>query len=376
ARQTGGLAPLRMVMPAGNDNLAQTQAQISLPRSDAESLSWRLPPGDYSVSYLEIWMPNFLSKEALFGVAPHLRLTLPDGTQIDPPPLAVGQQVNLLSADGGDVVGRLFCDLQDRQDSSDTSSGRVRLLLALNPTAARDPQTPTIPAGAWALDLSLTTKMPDAVHVTLDLCIQRDDTLGIGPDRGVPSYFEAPGYRVFDDAGRVIDTDGERDLSPSAVRRRGTLNARATSVTTCRVGAYRAQDGRMAPYSSSGFGPMHHAAMSQLLVDGPHVSAAGDHSLALGGVMAAGTRSGSVVSLSGTSMASAQIAREVAKALKGRHPTRDPESNLGTPGAIENIAQVAIRERRFSTPALKPDKTGAGRVPFTPLPGYKDRGGL
>ncbi|MEM9270568.1 MAG: hypothetical protein AAGA78_16735, partial [Pseudomonadota bacterium] len=46
ARQTGGLAPLRMVMPAGNDNLAQTQAQISLPRGDSEALSWRLPPGD------------------------------------------------------------------------------------------------------------------------------------------------------------------------------------------------------------------------------------------------------------------------------------------------------------------------------------------
>ncbi|MEO1550520.1 MAG: hypothetical protein AAFR93_08815 [Pseudomonadota bacterium] len=368
ARQADALAPVRMVMPAGNNNLDQTQAQITLKQGESEDLTWRLPPQDFSTSYLEVWMPRFLDSDALATKVPQLELTLPDGTVLGAPSLNVGQSVDLLPVGGGAPAGRLYCD---RQNHATSKSGRVRLLLALSPTASRSPGAATVSPGAWGLRLQVDTDM----HVILDLSIQRDDTIGVGPDRGVPSFFEDDAYRVHDARGDLLDTDGELVAPASNLRRRGTMNAIATGVTTCRVGAYEVQSERSAPYSASGFGEMHLSPLLPQVVERPNVAAAGDTSRAKPGVMAAGTRSGSVVFQSGTSMACAQTARLVADLLKPWHKTRDPLSNLGVPGAVEHVAISAESRGVYATPAPIVEKAGAGRLPYKPLQGYRQRSG-
>jgi hypothetical protein len=101
--------------------------------------------------------------------------------------------------------------------------------------------------------------------------------------------------------------DGEFDDTGSLMSRFGTLNGIATANDTAVhvAGGYVLLDGRKSPYSSAG--PSRDYPTTQRR--GPDYVLPCDESYALQGILAGGTRSGSVFRLIGTSTAAPQLAR-------------------------------------------------------------------
>ena len=88
---------------------------------------------------------------------------------------------------------------------------------------------------------------------------------------------------------------------PWPSRRSGTLNGFGSGAMPVTVAGYRQADGTMAPYSGSG-------------VKGgskPDAAAVSDRSAVLRGVLTAGTFSGAVAAVGGTSVAAPQVTRRV-----------------------------------------------------------------
>jgi hypothetical protein len=103
------------------------------------------------------------------------------------------------------------------------------------------------------------------------------------------------------------------------------MNAVATGKNTFVVGGYVRESAMPAPYSAGG-PVVKPGAAPRWPRRGPDAIAVSDQSRVLPGVLAAGTRSGSVVALNGTSVAAPQAAR-----MKARE--------LGRPQAAEAVVQ-------------------------------------
>ena len=118
--------------------------------------------------------------------------------------------------------------------------------------------------------------------------------------RGGQSYFVDPLYdplRYLQAA--TDDTPGTK----ASVRRRGTLTGIATGSGALVAAGYRFSDKKHVHYSSAG--------PTRGLAVGPTCAAVTDQCRSLPGVLAAGTRGGSVARLIGTSTAAPQLARWV-----------------------------------------------------------------
>jgi hypothetical protein len=128
--------------------------------------------------------------------------------------------------------------------------------------------------------------------------IQRDTSFG--HTRGArQSYFDD----CFDETGTWARGENpERAF----VRRFGTINGLATHDSVTVVGSCVGSSCRPARYSSAG------ASAGSSEPGTVHYSAPSETSYAVAGVPAAGTRSGAVFHMSGTSTASPQVAREFA----------------------------------------------------------------
>ena len=111
----------------------------------------------------------------------------------------------------------------------------------------------------------------------------------------------------------------------STIKRDGSINAIATGSHTIVAGGYVRKENRVVKYSSGG--PISPASGAVKAVDrldpddlertGPDAVARSDESYVHQGILAAGTRSGSVVVMNGTSVAAPQIARQIAKEREG-----------------------------------------------------------
>jgi hypothetical protein len=129
------------------------------------------------------------------------------------------------------------------------------------------------------------------------------------------SFFVDPEWEATQSASASCTfVDGEFDNYGSLIHRHGTLNGTATAEDSGVhvAGGYVVLDGRKSPYSSAGparRGPLPHRRV------GPDYVMPCDESYALQGILAGGTRSGSVFRLIGTSAAAPQLARWVVDAL-------------------------------------------------------------
>ncbi|HEX4894332.1 MAG TPA: S8 family serine peptidase, partial [Hyphomicrobiaceae bacterium] len=142
------------------------------------------------------------------------------------------------------------------------------------------------------------------------------------PTAGRQSYFDDPSYERRDWKGHVVLTD----KPDSPVKRRGTLNAIATGddPRIIVMGGYVLSTGRAADYSSSG--------PTSGTRTGPDALAMSDRTPVLGGVLAAGTRSGSRVAMNGTSVAVPSVTRMIARELAaGRAGDRTFVQNAAEP---------------------------------------------
>lgn len=331
---------VRIVLPAGNSFLLRTHAQVEFRQANqCKSLRWRVLPDGFTPSFAEIWLPLREPDAPLNRL--EVTITSPTGDR------------HTISETSGPVrwgvPGRVYAEAHY---SIAQPSGRGMFRISVAPTTYLDDPTLTLsPPGTWCIELK---NVNDGLtgHV-VHAWVQRDDTLYGFPVRGRQSFFDDPCYVRFDQPGY----DKETDDPDSLVKRAGTINSMATGESTIVAGGYLRKEMAMASYSSAGVlvGPSRF----------PDAAAVSEDSRIYSGIFAAGSYSGSVVAMNGTSVAAPQVARLVA-------------SDLAAGGNGDRLfvdARAAIDEGSYpaaTTPPRPPaERGGTGRLkPFGPQKRY------
>lgn len=300
-------ARFSVAVPAGNHRQARCHAQVTLaPGKRGRVLHWRVLPDDRTPSFMELWC-----NEAPLLDDGTSRLDVTVRPPAGRPSGAIGcPGVEVLETRGGELVGAVVC--LDR-----VAGGRgTMVLVAVSPTASLDARA-LAPAGVWEIELH--NRGPEAV--TVDAWIQRDESVDGFPRSGRQSYFDDPHDRRAERS--PLD---EREDPATYVKRRGTLSGLAGGQRATAVGALREADRQRARYSGEGLTP-----------GKPDVVAVSDRSRVLGGVLGAGTFSGSRVALDGTSVATPQEVRRLVTPANAPRtkpgPVAKPRPPVGAPPA-------------------------------------------
>lgn len=279
---------LRISVPAGNAYQSRTHANGEL-HSDlpAQHLHWRVQPDDRTQSFLEIWLDEG---------ADNVRITVtPPGGLPALPELGIGES-GLWMGEGGQPL----CGLIFPQRSALGRRGTCALL-ALAPTFSRRGGKVTAPFGVWQVTL---THHDGGDAVVWDAYIERDD-VALGVNTGArQSYLEDELY----DVNAYVDSPD----NPTPIRRSGTFNSLSTGMRTLSAGGTRrhaSPSGHFALYSPRRPDPDAGRPQRPYVKKVPDTLYPSDDNPALWGVLGAGSRSGSVVRLAGTSSSSPQLAR-------------------------------------------------------------------
>lgn len=326
--------PLEVVIPSGNSHLSRAHAQMAFPSvNDVETTRWRVLPDDRTSSFVEIWLP------ARTGAARMALTVTPPGGQTSPP---LGELVN-----GAGFVwqpqGQPLCWVL--YQFAPAPSPRARFFIALLPTEFLDVPGQLAPPGEWNIRLeNLSAGAVQPVHAW----VQRDDTPLGYPVRGRQSYFDEACYIRFDAQGEEIEEDAhpEQVASPCHVKRAGLINALATGNQTIVAGGYLRKELRFARYSAGG--------TPDPAFRRPDAALVSDDSKVHAGILAAGSRSGSMVAINGTSVAAPQLARWVADQLAA--------GNAGDRAAVCAQAQADEAALPAGKPPLQPERGGCGRM--------------
>jgi hypothetical protein len=315
---SGAERPPVVAVAAGNRNLSRGHAQ-NAPCETGLSVIWHTQPADPTSNFLEIRVVASAGQVT----ALQLSVTPPGQSEaltvtLDVPPDDPVQGPQLLALNNG-FIGRASLRA--------LSDGVTLLTLALAPSDPGPAGGPVAPAGDWLVSVETPGATPDRI----DAYIMRDDVPHGFRDIGRQSYFVDPAYADRDESGRLLIEDP--DPPQSVIRRSGTLNAIATAGTACEadrhhwvVGAY------VGPDTS---GELHAADYSAAPLSETDeridCSAQGDQSKVLSGVPAAGTRSGTLVRINGTSIAAPQLIRHLSmgKGNLNEHPTGAPATRIG-----------------------------------------------
>ncbi len=276
---------LDVVMAAGNSYLARGHAEITLGAGTTALPDWHVLADDGTPSFLELWFPSSTDVDALT-----LTVHSPRGeVQV------LAGPGELRFTDRGQVVA--LASLQQR-----TASGEAPMaLIAVAPTTWAERWDVPAPSGRWKVELQHAGTQP----IVCQAYVQRDDAAIGRPTRGRQSWLDDPGYERLDARGDLQ----LHDNPVSTVRRAGTLNGLATGAGVHVAGGALARAGGVlepARYAS--------APDAERRIAGPDEFALAitEDSPVLAGVLAAGTASGSVLALSGTSTAAPQLARQLA----------------------------------------------------------------
>jgi hypothetical protein len=298
----------RLVLPAGNSYRAKAVARLELNGSTWHQLDWVILPDDGTPNFLEIWLDGGSAKHKPSPV--EISLT-PPGTAAYLTQLYEGAVYVFES--GGHAVAGMYYDVYP-----DTK--RARILLAIGPTVRNDEGRSLAPSGSWKISIRNVKRRAVTAHVY----VQRDDTPFGYPRRGRQSRLDHSKAYQRDPTTGDYRLQGE----DCPIIYRDTLSSLATSSQekpdhTIVVGAAEATDNHPpADYTSSG---------PTRLRTGPDFSAFADDGEAHWGRLGAGTFSGSVMAMRGTSVAAPQIARHVANDLAAGRPSG---SQTGEPGEI------------------------------------------
>jgi Subtilase family len=265
---------LVITIGAGNGYLSKTHGHSVLAAGGTQQFVWHLPTSDPTDTLLEVW-----------SEAPslHARITASSGQAAT---VALGKAQVLRRS--GQVVA---C----ANNLVSTALGDGPLLhVAAAPTRPLDGGSGSS-SGDWAIELN----NPSNKACSLDAWVDRDDApLGsIGITRPQSRLFNAPGGTAF----------------VSDVR---TMSGMAEPKWLVVAGASVLKSKGVAPYSASGHG---RAGLTRT----PWVAMPADESPAVPGLPVPGVVSGAVERLSGTSVASALLAREAANILAAPHPPTD-----------------------------------------------------
>lgn len=330
--------PIDIVLAAGNFKQTRTHAAFDLASGQIQTLQWRLQPGSLTASLMEIWLPPLPP-----GLGHQVTVTLtPPSPSATLTPITVSTNGNLTDAvPPGATTNALY---QARYELPSGPAMRDSIVLSIARTAP-DPAgswgQAVVPSGIWTV-----TVQPAAPTQGIHAWIRRSDTLSGRRAKGRQSYFDDPSYQRFspDRQPRDFDPVG----STSYVRRMQTLSGIATGSEPRIIGGYCHSDGFPARYSSHG------TRVRAAVLTGPDWFECSDDSDVLRGVHAAGTQSGSIAAMNGTSVSAPLATRWIAQAwLAGARP-----------GLRTDLVPFVVL--RPIPPAELPFAVSNGRAPFTP----------
>ena len=211
------------------------------------------------------------------------------------------------------------------------------VLVAVAPTTAAD-DAPIAPSGVWRIEIGNVGPREVDVHAW----IQRDDTAPGFVLAGRQSYFDDPAYVRHRRGG----TRGGDRLASQLREARGHVECdRFRHAYACRgrPAAATRTARRRTPAKARAFPS---ATGTRRL--GPDAFAVSDRSAVHKGVLAAGTRTGSVYAMNGTSVAAPQVTRLIADLMaRGRWPrtgAAHDDTALATSGTSASGA-AALRQR-------------------------------
>lgn len=354
-------APTDIVMPAGNDNLNRGTARAlvgetkdkakygDLKPKKTFTLKWRVPPSDRSSNFVELWFPAIEPKprtDIEFCLIPP-GVTATDDmwhkvigwNRDENKPLNQYTEPDLLR--GAIRLYRIF-----RQQSA-TQEIRPQIIIGVMPTeffgSMADEPPVLAPAGLWTIKIRAKG---DAINVSAHIQSDQD----IRPGRGrqaIRSYFDLESYdthtnpegshpnvptgmpqdsvylaRAFGD--HYVHLDDWENQGP--VQRKGTNNAIATTPSIHVIGAYRVSDRTASAYSATVENERFQEGESRGRTT-PVIAVLlpGDDSPMHLGMLGAGSRSGSVVALQGTSSSSALATRAIVEWRLGKDGGRRDE---------------------------------------------------
>jgi hypothetical protein len=290
-------AEVRLVIAYGNARLARLVARDEIRPLKPMKLIWRVQPDDHSSSYLELRV----DEKKTAGL--RLRLAPPEGSGL--PVLEVPWPE---AGKGWKLSGPVAAVASVAEEG-----GQSLVHLALGPTAGTTGALPPAPSGAWQVEVHTTVIEP--VRVTAR--VQRDDTPPGYRTLGRQSWLDNPqGWDWDDELRGYLAPRSALDAPGCPVTREGSCvaYAGATDPRILFVGAalpVLGAPGKLRPtlYSSEGVRYLARPGESR----GPTLVAQADDGVILDGRRAAGVLSGSVVRMSGTSMAAPLVARALAR---------------------------------------------------------------
>ncbi|WP_294223460.1 S8 family serine peptidase [uncultured Shimia sp.] len=331
--------PRLLLLPSGNGNLSRCHAVIELTEQAPEKeIDWELQPSDRSASVLSIWLPLMPD---IPDAALSLSITLPGESEAHT--ITVGMVprftlINRTAPGGGEVVIGIviYCPPQ-----APTFRGQI-MIVAL-PTDNPKDVRPVAPFGNWTLRFA---KREGVGPLKLNAWVQRDETLPGFPEFGRQSRLSDQNYPRFKlPSGKTLDED--LSSRPSLVRRAGMINGIGCGTLPAVIAGYVNSDGKMATYSAGG------PTLNISRLFGPDASAVSDDSVALHGVLSAGSSSGSRVSMNGTSVSTPQVARWAADKMAAA-----PNVSFGR----ADVFAQALTDDPYQPDKPAPTRTGGGRL--------------
>jgi hypothetical protein len=259
-------------------------------------LIWRVLPDDHTSSFLELRVPVTQVAGLTLTLQPPQGSGLP-AKEFDWPAANTGWRLP-------GPIAAVSGSLED--------GGQSHVLIALGPTAGTG-EMPATPSGAWKV--TVETKMIEPVLVSAR--VQRDDTPPGYRTLGRQSWLDHPLAWDWDDELRGYVAPRRAEDAPGCpVTREGTwvAYAGADDPRILFVGAGRpvtGAPGQMQATSYSAEGQQHLARPGESL--GPTLLAPGDDGVLMRGRRASGVPSGSVVRMSGTSVAAPEVTRALAR---------------------------------------------------------------
>ena len=289
---------LTIVVAAGNSFSERSHATFELGAAASQTLHWQIMPGDETPTFLQLWMPEDAAQVEVKVTGPGMEESpwvKPGDAQVWP------------------CTATPSCGIIYPPQTSRGSIGTMAFL-ALSPSSSFSPATSLVPHGIWRIEIKNTSKT--ALRKPVRAWIDRDDfNLGTMV-RGRQSYFVDPLY----DPLRCLEAATDDVAGSEAlVRRRGTLTGIATGSGAVVAAGYRLSDKKHVDYSSAG--------PTRAGAPGPTCAAVTDQSRSLPGILAAGTRGGSVVRLIGTSAGAPQLARWIANGKPPPGPVPRPQAD-------------------------------------------------
>lgn len=307
--------PVRLVWAFGNNQrsnqVARFDYEASAPNCRDREVRWQVQPDDETASYVEIHTRGIPSSE--IAVA----LTTPQGVDSGFLPLAEGE-LRSLEKDGK-ALARIY-HLPARDYGTGTVA-RAHYVIALAPSRGRRTGEPEAPSGGWTLQV----RHEGCCDATVLLQVQRDDAVRGSRVRGRQSYFDDPGAYGWDaeemahigltGKGPIRSAGSHSALVTAPVRQVFSCGAARRSAT--RPGE-DAANLRPSGYTSEG---------ADWSVSGPTGSTLADTGSFQSGILAAGTLSGTVRRLNGTSAAAGRMSRALGQSAERiRRNASDPSS--------------------------------------------------